>query len=73
VAAITDQPRTAVEQFAARTGQSVDQALESPGVFAGSVEGILEQLHARREQYGVRYWVVHARNMDAFARVIARL
>ena len=37
------------------------------------MESIVEQLHARREQYGLSYYVVHARFMDAFGPVIARI
>jgi probable F420-dependent oxidoreductase len=62
-----------IEQIAGRTGQSPTQILESPGTLVGSVEAIVEQLHARREQYGISYYVVHARFMDAFAPVIARV
>jgi probable F420-dependent oxidoreductase len=73
VVAITDHPVEAAEQFAARTGQSTEAALKSPGVFAGSLDAIVEHLQACREQYGVSYWVVHARNMEVMARAIARL
>jgi probable F420-dependent oxidoreductase len=72
VVAITDSPAEAVQQFAARTGQSVEDALASPGALVGSVDAILEKLHAVHEQYGVGYWVVHARSMDAMVRVLAR-
>ena len=73
VVSLTDRPRQAVEPFAARTGMSVEEALASPGTLVGSVEAILEKLHAAREQFGVNYWVVHARSMDDLAGVIARL
>jgi probable F420-dependent oxidoreductase len=73
VVSVTDDPGDAVAAFAARTGQPLEEARTSPGVLAGSVDAIVEKLHASREQYGVTYWVVHARNMDAFARVIAKL
>jgi probable F420-dependent oxidoreductase len=71
---VSDNPSDEqVEQIAARTGQSPAQVRESPGTLIGSVESIVEQLHARREQYGISYYVVHARFMDAFAPVIARI
>ena len=67
---VTDAPvGGCIDQMAARTGQSPAQVLDSPGTLVGSVEAIVEQLHARREQYGVSYYVVHARFMDAFAPV----
>src|SRR5262249_10534116 len=67
VVSVTDDPGDAVAAFAARTGLSLEEARTSPGVLAGSIDAIVEKLHASREQYGVTYWVVHARNMDAFA------
>jgi probable F420-dependent oxidoreductase len=70
---VSDTPDAAVEQVAARTGQTPAQVRESPGTLVGSVDTIVEQLHARREQYGVSYYVVQGRVMDAFARIIARL
>jgi probable F420-dependent oxidoreductase len=70
---VTDDPSDAIAAFAARTGQPLEEAQGSPGVLAGSVEAIVEKLQASREQFGVNYWVLHARNMHAFARVIARL
>jgi len=62
-----------IERIAERTGQSPAQVRASPGTLVGSVESITEQLHAARERYGVSYYVVHARFMDAFAPVIARV
>jgi probable F420-dependent oxidoreductase len=70
---ITDTPDATIEQAATRTGQTAAQVRESPGTLVGSVDAILEQLHARREQFGVTYYVVHGRVMDAFAPVLARL
>jgi hypothetical protein len=63
----------ALEAAAQRTGQTVAQVRESPGTLVGSIEGIVEQLHARRAQFGISYYVVHGRAMDAFAPVVARL
>jgi probable F420-dependent oxidoreductase len=73
VVSLTDRPVAAVEAFAARTGMSVEAALASPGTLVGSVDAILDKLYAAREQFGLTYWVVHARSMDDLARVIARL
>jgi alkanesulfonate monooxygenase SsuD/methylene tetrahydromethanopterin reductase-like flavin-dependent oxidoreductase (luciferase family) len=73
VVAVTQQPADAVQAFAARTGQSVDDALASPATLVGSVEAIVEKLHRLREEFGVTYYVVHARNVDAFSPVLARL
>ena len=70
---ITERGELAVEQLAARTGQTPAEALASPAALVGSIAGILEKLDAYRAQYGVSYWVVHARYMDVLAQVISRL
>jgi hypothetical protein len=64
---------TAIEQRAARTGQPPAEVAASPGTLVGSVDAIVERLHALREQHGVSYYVVPGRAMAAFAPVIARL
>ncbi|MGI9148977.1 MAG: TIGR03621 family F420-dependent LLM class oxidoreductase [Chloroflexota bacterium] len=71
--AVTDDPESAIDEIAARTGQSPTQIQESPGTLVGSAAAILEQLHARREQFGISYYVVHARFIDAIAPILARL
>ena len=73
VVEVADRPSAAVEVYAARTGMTLEDAMASPGVLTGSVDAIVEKLQTIHEQYGVSYWVIHARNMDAFSRVIARL
>jgi probable F420-dependent oxidoreductase len=70
---ISLQPEVAVEPLAARGGQSIAEALASPAALVGSIDAIVDKLHASRENYGVSYWVVHARHMDTLAQVIARL
>jgi probable F420-dependent oxidoreductase len=45
----------------------------APGRLVGSVEAIVEQLLAHREQYGLSYYVIRAAALDAFAPVVARL
>jgi probable F420-dependent oxidoreductase len=62
-----------IDQIAARTGQSPAQILASPGTLVGSVDSIVEQLLTQRAQYGISYYVIHARFMDAFVPVLKRL
>jgi hypothetical protein len=54
-------------------GRPDESALASPSSLRGSVDQIIETLHARREQFGVSYHVIPRRSMEAFAPVIARL
>jgi probable F420-dependent oxidoreductase len=71
---VADRPAEAeVERVMARTGQTREQVLASPGTLVGSVETVVETLQARREEFGVSYYVVQGRVMDLFARVVARL
>ena len=39
----------------------------------GTVDQIVEDLHAYRDRWGISYYVVHEPYMDAFAPVLARL
>jgi probable F420-dependent oxidoreductase len=70
---VGEVPSSAVAQMAARRGMTPEQVLESPATLVGSVDAIVEQLLARREQYGVTYYVIQGRAMNAFAPVIVRL
>jgi len=73
VAVNTTPAQQELERIAARTGQAPDQVVHSPGSLVGSVQQIIDALHARREQFGLSYYVVQARNIEAFAPVIAGL
>jgi len=71
---VTEHPSEAeIDRVATRTGQTHAQVLGSPGSLVGSVEAIVETLLARREAYGVSYYVVQGRVMEAFGPVIARM
>jgi probable F420-dependent oxidoreductase len=71
---VADRPSEAdIERVTTRTGQTREQVLASPGTLVGSVDTIVETLQARREEYGVSYYVVQGRAMETFAPVVARL
>jgi probable F420-dependent oxidoreductase len=61
------------EALAPTFGVSAEEALESGSALVGTVEEISEQLHRRREQWGLSYVVVGDENVDEFAPVVARL
>jgi probable F420-dependent oxidoreductase len=63
----------AVEQQAVRRGMTPEQVLDSPATLIGSIDAIVERLLAYREQFGVTYYIIQGRSMDAFAPVVARL
>jgi probable F420-dependent oxidoreductase len=73
---ITDQRRRAAEQFARDrhwSDISVDEVLEMPSVFIGSLDHIVEQMQARRERYGLSYYVVFDHAIESVAPIVARL
>jgi probable F420-dependent oxidoreductase len=73
---ITPDRQHGAENFARQhgwSGVSVQQILEMPSVFIGEVEQIAEEMYARRERYGLSYYVVADRDVEAFAPVVAQL
>jgi probable F420-dependent oxidoreductase len=71
---VTDHPRQAAEELARRWTQlSPDEILQSPYVLIGTVDKLIEDLHARRERWGISYYVIFEPYVDAFAPVVARL
>ena len=49
------------------------EALASPYLLVGTIDTIAETLQERRERHALSYLVVFAREMEAFAPVVARL
>jgi len=71
---VTDHRYTAAEDLGGRWPQlSAAEILQSPYVLIGTVDQIVEDLQSRRERWGMSYYVVFERDMDAFAPVVARL
>ena len=54
-------------------GLSPEQAYEVPLALVGSVEEICEQLHERRERFGLNYIVIHDAELEPFAEIVSRL
>jgi probable F420-dependent oxidoreductase len=63
----------AAAQTGARIGLSPDEVLRSPHLLVGSVDQIVDDLVARREQYGFSYIGIPTGALDALAPVVARL
>jgi probable F420-dependent oxidoreductase len=71
---VTDHRYLAAEELANRWPQlSASEILQSPFVLIGTVDQMVEDLQQRRERWGISYYVVFERDMDAFAPVVARL
>jgi probable F420-dependent oxidoreductase len=70
---ISGDQRQAVEALSKEYGMSIEAALESPLVLAGSVEQIAETLGRRRDRFGLSYFTFFERDMENAAMVINHL
>jgi probable F420-dependent oxidoreductase len=71
---VTDDRRQAAEKLANRWTQlSPEEILQSPYVLLGSVDQLVEDLQARRERWGISYYIIFEPDIDTFAPVVARL
>ena len=71
---VTDQRLHAAGELASRwTLLTSEEILRSPYVLVGTVDQLVEDLQARRERWGISYYVVFEPFLDAFAPVVARL
>ena len=70
---VTDDLDATAERVAKRLGITPEEVAESPHVVFGSVEKIADDLVARRERYGISYWVTYGLGIAALAPVVARL
>jgi probable F420-dependent oxidoreductase len=73
VCKITDDRMKMAEALAPAFGVSPDEALEAGSALVGSESEVIEQLHRRREEWGLSYVVVGDENVDEFAGVVAKL
>ncbi len=55
------------------TSLTMEQILASPRYLIGTEEQIMAQLQACRERYGVSYFTIFARYIDAFRPIVAQL
>jgi probable F420-dependent oxidoreductase len=72
---VTDDRRKVAHELAAGRWARLtpDEILASPYVLVGTVDQMVDDLRARRERWGVSYYMTHEPFMDALAPVIARL
>ena len=61
------------EAIAPSFGVEPEEALESGAALVGTEDEITEQLHRRRERWGLSYVVVGDENIDEFAPIVAKL
>jgi probable F420-dependent oxidoreductase len=71
---VTTQRRQAAEELARRWTQlSASEILDAPYVLVGTVDQLVEDLEARRQRWGITYYVTFEPYMEALAPVVARL
>lgn len=70
---VTNDRKGEMQRLSTARGLPVDRWLDSPHIYVGTVEQIVEDLLSYRERLGISYFVVFDRYMDAFAPVVARL
>ena len=73
---LAEERRAAAERFARERGWagiSAEQVLEMPSVFIGSIDRVVDEMRARREQYGISYYVVLDRAVQAVAPIVGRM
>jgi probable F420-dependent oxidoreductase len=70
---VTDDRVGAAEMMAPLFGLTTDALDWYPHALIGSVEQMCDDLRARRERWGVSYWVFQGDALDALAPVVAEL
>ena len=70
---ITDDRNAAVERWATELEMTPDDFVALPFGLAGSLDEIVDDLHRRREVYGISYVTVFGEHLETFAPVVERL
>jgi hypothetical protein len=72
----TNNRRQGAEQVAQTrgwSGVSVEEILEMPTIFIGTIEQVAEQMLERRERFGISYYMTFDHLMEAFAPILPHL
>jgi len=71
---VTDRRRQAAEELQKNWKQlSIEEILEAPFVLIGTVDEMVEALQARRDRWGLSFFVTFEQYLDTLAPVVARL
>jgi probable F420-dependent oxidoreductase len=71
---VTDKPRATAEELSRRWPQlNADDILQTPYLLIGSAQQMAENLVARRDRWGISYYVLRETCLDDFAPVVAQL
>jgi alkanesulfonate monooxygenase SsuD/methylene tetrahydromethanopterin reductase-like flavin-dependent oxidoreductase (luciferase family) len=71
--AVSDDRDAAIQRLRDERGFEHEQWFDSPMVFFGSVDHIVERMQAQRERYGISYYAVFEHQIDEFTPIVARL
>jgi probable F420-dependent oxidoreductase len=73
---LAEDPPAAAEELVRQrgwAGVTPAQVLEMPSVLIGSPAHLVDTMEARRERFGISYYIVPDHLLDAFAPIVARL
>jgi probable F420-dependent oxidoreductase len=71
---VTKDRRRAAEDLPDRWKQlDVSERLETPYLLIGTVDQMVDDLRARRQRWGISYYMIHEPYLDALAPVVAHL
>jgi probable F420-dependent oxidoreductase len=70
---VTDDRMSLAKAMAPGFGVSPEEALASGAALVGTETEIIDELHQRRERWGLSYVIVGAENIDEFAPIVAKL
>lgn len=70
---ITDSGASTAAELSSRYGLSAEAILASPHLLVGSLEGVVEELQALAERFGITYFSVHEPFRDVMGPVVGRL
>lgn len=71
---VTHERRQAAEELAKRWTQlTPEELLQTPYVLVGTVDQLVEDLRARRQRWGISYYVTFEPYMEVLAPIVARL
>ena len=70
---VTEERQGEADRLADSLGVAASDVLASPHMLIGTAEQMIEDLHQRRERYGISYFIVLEGDREKIAPVVARL
>jgi probable F420-dependent oxidoreductase len=70
---ITDDAASIGEMMAPHFGIGAEESLHVPGILAGTIDEMIEELQWRREEYGISYWSIESDTWEALGPIVSKL